>query len=49
MIITVSNVMRKDIAFNVKKGSASRITNANSVILQSACSVINQVVAVTIA
>ena len=48
-IITVSNVMRKVIAFNVKKGSASRITNANSAILQSACNVINQVVAATIA
>ena len=33
----------------VKKGSASRITNANSAILQSACFVTNQVAAVTIA
>ena len=47
-IITVNYVMRKVIAQNVKKASASKITNADNVILQSACNVTNRVVVVTI-
>ena len=47
--IIVNHAIRKVIALNAKKVSASRITNANSAILQSACCVTNQVVAVIIA
>ena len=47
-IVTANHVMRKVIAQNVKKASASKMTNVDNVILQSACNVTSQAVVVTI-